>query len=849
MKKIIVLIVVNFILIRCLQAQTGDIQLNDVQGRSYITVVADSALKGNGTKRFLVGKNYRSEWTTAIRVPVLDFKNDFGGLTPEKEGGGKQTHTLHIKDGEGRDWVLRSVQKFPEKVIEPEMKKTIAEALVNDGLSASYPYGILSVGTLAKAAGVPYLPNTVVYIPDDPALGKFRSTYKNSLALLELRTIGDKETKTYDTEEIVLDLFNSNKKVDQVATLRARLLDNFIMDFDRHEGQWTWIEKDSAGRKYYLPVPKDRDQSFFKGEGIVPKRVSRMPSLGQLQGFRAKAKNINTFNYPARNFDRTFLNELDAASWNTVVDSFISTLTDDVISNALSKQPEELKKFHTDKISEVLKKKRTSFKKDMLRYYKFISENVTVLGTNEADIFTIVKNPGGTIDVTVQNSKDSSINYKRSFDEITEEIRIYGLEGDDQFLIDGENSSIKIRLIGGPGDDVFTNSAGGRKVLVYDVSFENNTLSGRKFKNKISSDPLNNEYQRINPEYNSSSVGVTAEYARDGSLFLGLRYLATTTGFRKEPYASKHLFFVTKALRSSAWHLHYDADFLKLGRKTDLLFRSDAKLPTVRTHFFGYGNNTVLSKNINAEYYRIQYTLVDAALMLRHPFSPSFQVSYGPLFQYFNIQASKNEDYYVGSIHSSDDDIYNGKWYSGGLVSATINTRNSELIPTRGIYFNTYAKGFAGLNGGTNNFSQVGADFSLYTDFISKRRVVFATSFGAHSNFNKFEIPQAQYLGFKQNLRGYRYQRFVGKARAYNNTELRFKLGDANFYLFKGPAGIIAFHDVGRVWVDGETSDTWHTGYGGGFWLAPFKKLVLTGLLTSSKEENIFPMLIFGFQF
>ena len=142
MKKIIVLIVVNFILIRCSQAQTGDIQLNDVQGRSYITVVADSALKGNGTKRFLVGKNYRSEWTTAIRVPVLDFKNDFGGLTPEKEGGGKQTHTLHIKDGEGRDWVLRSVQKFPEKVIEPEMKKTIAEALVNDGLSASYPYGL-----------------------------------------------------------------------------------------------------------------------------------------------------------------------------------------------------------------------------------------------------------------------------------------------------------------------------------------------------------------------------------------------------------------------------------------------------------------------------------------------------------------------------------------------------------------------------------------------------------------------------------------------------------------------------------------------------------------------------------
>jgi len=831
-----------------LMAQSGDFQLPDLQNRSYQQVSADSSLKGNGIRYFLIGKNYRQEWTAAIKVPVLNFKSDFGGLTPQKEGGGKQTHTLHLKDGSGRDWVLRSVQKFPSKVLAPEMKGTVAETIVSDGISASYPYSVLSIGTLAKASGVPYMPNTVVFIPDDPALGEFRDTYKNSVALLELRT-DDKKTKTYDTDEIIPELLNTNKKtVDQKAALKARLLDNFIMDFDRHEGQWVWIEKDSAGKKYYLPVPKDRDQALFKGEGFLIRRVSNMPSLGQLQGLRAKPKDILSFNYAARNFDRLFLNELDESTWKNEIDVFLSAVTNEVIDSAFKKQPKELHKFSSNDIIKTLKKKRASFKKDMMHYYRFISKNVAILGTNDADIFTLTKNVNGDLDVKVQSLKDSTLIYTRSFNKVTKEIRVYGLEGNDQFVIDGASSSIKIRLIGGPGEDVFKNAANGQQALVYDVSFENNTLTGG-FKKKISSDPQNNEYQRINAEYNSSSIGISPEYSRDGGLFLGLHYTATKTGFRKQPYASRHFIYATKAVASSAWHLRYDADFMKIGRKTDLLFRSDAKLPTVRTHFFGYGNNTVLSKNIQADYYKIQYNLIDASLMIRQSFSPWFQLNYGPLLQQFNLQPGQNKDYYISSIHSPEDDLYGSKWYTGGEVKATINTKNSELIPTRGVYFNTYVKAYRGNNENTGNFTQAGADFSLYTDFLYKKHIVFATAFGVHRNFGTFEIPQAQYLGFKQNLRGYRFQRFAGEARAYNNSELRFNFGDVNLYWFKGPVGILGFHDIARVWVDGEDSDKWHAGYGGGVWIAPFKKLVLTAMAASSKEENLLPMVKFGFQF
>ena len=320
--------------------QGGDFQLKNLQQRSFKKISANPDLKGNGFKWFVVGRNYRAEWTDSISVPVLNFRLDYGGLTPEKEGGGKQTRTLHVKDAEGHKWVLRSVQKFPEKMIDPKLQGTIAETLIKDGISASYPYSVLSVGTLAKAAGVPYLPNTVVYIPDDSGLGEFRSKYKNTLALFESRTSGNKDAKMYDTDEIIPQLQASNKNaVDQRAVLRARLLDNFIMDFDRHESQWSWVKKETGERNYFYLIPKDRDQAFFKAEGFFPKLLSHKFSLGPIQGLRAKPKNILSFNYTERNFDHTFLNELDKQAWSNEIDHFLSSMTDDVIEAALKKQP------------------------------------------------------------------------------------------------------------------------------------------------------------------------------------------------------------------------------------------------------------------------------------------------------------------------------------------------------------------------------------------------------------------------------------------------------------------------------------------------------------------------------
>ena len=648
-----------------------------------------------------------------------------------------------------------------------------------------------------------------------------------------------------------------NIKIDQLSVLRARLLDNFVMDFDRHEEQWEWITRGNSDTFYV--VPKDRDQVFYKGDGILMKILASKNFFPQLQGFRAKTKNVTTFNATAQNFDRYFLNELSEADWGNEVDEFLRAMTDSVIEEALRRQPAETQKYAAGNIIQALKEKRKYFKDEMMRYYRFLSSTVSITGSNAKDQFTILQNADGS--VTVQQSQSDSaqkvsrILYERKFDpRITKEIRIYGLEGDDKFTFEGQKSPIKIRVIGGPGSDEFVNHGNASNAHVYDVSFEKNSFSGDdNFKKTITDDPENNTYTRLGYRYNSFSASLAVEYSFDGGLFLGPKVKIGTQAFRKDPYASKQVMFITRRIGSAAYHIKYAGDFEKVFGNTDLLVESDLQLPTVRTLFFGLGNNTEFSETQPGGHknYLVHYNLANVSVAAQNVINPWLRFRYGPVFQYFKVDANENQNNHAFTIyHANNKSIDSARLYAGLGVSMDINTKNDELIPTRGIALNIYGKSLAGLNSISNPVTETGGHLSLYTDFISRNHLILSTSFGASKIFGNYEFVQAQYLGFKQNLRGFRFDRFAGRSRAYNNTELRWRFGDdINLGLFRGSFGLLAFNDVGRVWVENEQSKRWHDGYGWGIWIAPLNRLLITGSLTYSNEEKNLALVTFGFQF
>ncbi|GAC1421496.1 MAG: hypothetical protein NVSMB67_16500 [Flavisolibacter sp.] len=852
------------------QKQENKEKIHPVDSSQFVEIVANPQLKGSFFKNLFIGHNYRKEWTEKIRVPVLHLGNEYGGLRPKKQGGGKETRSLQVKDKEGSVWALRSVEKFPENAIPPEFRKTLVESIVKDDISASYPFGVLSMGVLSQASHVPYLPNRLVFLPDDPILGKYRAKFKNTLVFMEQRDPAgteidssemDENEKTINSEKLVRDLNQSHdNKVDARAVLQARLLDNFVMDFDRHEGQWIWLQRDSAEGKAFYPVPKDRDQVFYINQGILPKFARGKELFPELQGFRSKAKNIRNFNRAGRNYDRYFLAELTEKDWSKQIDDFLISMTDSVIERALHQQPPEIHKYGAEKIISTLKEKRKYFKDDMMKYYRFLSRTVAVIGSNQREQFSVEKTKGGFTLVTVNklddNGKKGDLIYKRLFDpHITREIQLYGLEGDDKFIVTGTKSSIKVRMIGGPGNDQFINQSIGGRLIAYDVSFENNSIEGKGIKSKISADPQNNTYARLGYYYSFIAPGLSAEYSSDGGVFIGPKLKIITKGFRKTPYGSRHIFTVNRSLTSTSYHFKYAGEFTEIFNKTDLLMGADFRTPSNKTNFFGFGNNTVFDRQgpKKLEYYHTRYDLANAYFLLRDSISTWLEIRYGGVFQYFKLRGDINADKYIATLPALNDPktAYLGKYYAGPEVRFAVDTRNNKLMPSRGLFVNGYSRTLFGLNKNTPTptVTQVGADFSFYGGIFPKKQLVFASRVGASANFGAFEFEQAQFLGFKQNLRGYRIQRFAGHSRAYNNMELRLKIANLNAYFFPASFGILAFNDVGRVWSEGEKSSLWHDGYGAGIWLAPVDRLVVTASLTYSKEERNLALFTFGYQF
>jgi hypothetical protein len=824
-----------------------------------IHIAANDRLKGSGFSKLLVGKNYRSEWFTPVTMSVLDIGTELGGLKPVRLGGGRQTKSLRVEDKNGKEWVLRSIEKFPEAAIPPDLRQTFAKDVVEQGISASYPFASLSIGPLAQAARVPHIRRKLVYVPNDPRLERFRSNFSEVAAILEEREpVGIK--KTDNTEEVVLKLEKDNDHhIDQPSVLRARLLDNFIMDFDRHEDQWRWASYDTGKGKMYYAIPRDHDQAFFVSQGIIPRFVSKPWFVPEVQGFRPKARNIKTFNRPARNFDRFFMSELDEQAWKRNIDTFLNAMTDEVIERALRQQPMEIHGQNMTEIEQKLKKRRDFFRSDMMEYYRFISKFVSIAGSNQREQFTITKREDGSVHIisnkiTKEGVVASRI-YERLFDpKVTQEIRIYGLGDEDRYVVEGGASPIKVRIIGGPGNDAFINNGSGGKVLVYDAAFEENTITGNPgLRSKISHNPEVNRFNRFDYKYDFFNPGISAGYNIDDGLFLGAQLEVTQQGFRKEPYKTRHYLSGVRAFNTGALRFRYEGDWIKVIGNYDLLARADIRAPVNVTNFFGLGNNTIfdMSKPGGDRFYRARYDYADISVLLRRQLQSWFRIHYGVGFQSFKLEEDQNRDKFVSQVPQNGLDplnLYEGKTFAGAHFKMDINNRNNRIIPTRGALLDLNVRPMVGLNN-KNKLLRTDVDLRVYASLFSFPRIVLASRFGWGKNYGDFEFPQAYYLSGTENLRGYRRDRFAGRSRAYNNTELRFKIADFSTYLFPGAIGFLVFNDVGRVWMDDEKSNDWKVGNGVGIWVAPIKRFVIAAHFTRSKEEKALPYISFGFQF
>ena len=855
--------------------------LSEENDTLWTTTRASYRYDAGSFRKWLLGENYRSAWAQRISLQAFDIGREKGGLKILQKGGGFETMALRLRDSIGREYNLRSVEKYPTKALPSAFRKTFLQTVKQDQVSASHPYAPIVIPPLAKTAGVFYENPQLVYAPDDPRWGIYRKDFAGQIMTFEERVDGDgsglpsfgNPEKIIGTRRLLEHMTEDHDVlVDQKLVLRSRLFDMWIGDWDRHDDQWRWGEFKHQKTKVYKPIPRDRDRAFFVNEGMVPRQWRKRYLSPNLEGFDSKILWAPGLMYTGRWFDKSFLNTVPESEFSTTALELSTLLTNQVIDSALNLWPAEIYALHGKVIADKLKARREILVDNARSYYRFIAKEVDITGSNKREWFEVYTLPNGNLNLQMYGRDKAGdrgkILLEREFiKNQTKELRLYGLGGDDVFHISGNGlTTTRVRVIGGDGFDEVRNESIGPRVFLYDNK-GGSKQEGLGIHDRTSTDPLVNEYDRKSYEYDKFMMHNTLTYNIDDGVFIGTGFSTIAHGFRKKPYQSHHALQGSYAIRTHSFNIHYEGRFPQFVGKWDLDLNADIKSPNYVNNFFGWGNESVFDQNINQnpdinvsnsiDYYRLRFREIKAEVLISHKIGEWGYFKIGPLFQRGEI-VDPSEDRYIKEYAATLPEPILGlpKNFGGISYSWGIDHRDHPGYTTRGIVLKQSSRYMEGFD--APGFTSHTTSFTLYQSFRLPAKVTYVFNAGAGYNSGAYQLYQAQALDGKTEIRGFHKTRFYGDTKVYFNNEVRIKLSTLRTYLFPASVGIHGFYDVGRVWykdangIDPSsptgTSDVWHRGYGGGIWFTPYDLTTIVTEVAHSNEGNLFYLRL-GFLF
>ena len=688
-----------------------------------------------------------------------------------------------------------------------------------------------------------------VYLVEERAGGNWKNlaSFGNSKKLI---STGDM------AEEIIED---HDHQVDQAWLLRSRLFDQVIGDWDRHDDQWRWarikINKDST---IYRAIPRDRDQPFSKYDGVLIQAARMfMPFLRQLKVYGPEIKNMKWSSWSPKYVDNSFLNEMNWKDWEREAKFIQENLTDEIIDEAFKVWPDTAQALTADEIKSILKKRRDNLVKFARMHYELLYKRTDVYGTEKDERFVIERLDDEYTRVRVyhKRKKGDRLVYDRTFERsVTKEIAIYGLGDDDDFIVTGEvKKGILIRLIGGLGKDSFTDeskvSGLCKKTKVYDNLEENEYNLGAEAKNLSSDNRDLNIYDRrhIHYEYDYTIPLPLLGFNPDDGFFLGANLLTTSYRFKKTPYASLHIINGTVAFATGGVDIRYQGDFIDVFGKGDMYIDGVLRSDRFAFNYFGLGNDSELTTD-DFDFNRVRQSSVQLYPAFKIPFNKvSSGFTIGPYYEQSEIEATDGR-FITGGETGLPDEIFETRYFGGGKVAFRILNPDNFTMPTRGANFSANFSWLTDLADVKRDFTVMNTSLTMYQNLDKRANFVFATRVGAGHRTGDVPFFHAAILGGNTNFRGYRAERFYGTTSFYHNIDLRLKIFDSVNRILPFSFGIVGSFDHGRVWLEGEDSDTWHTTGGGSVWVAPVDFVVINFGYYLTDEENRFTVR-FGFDF
>ncbi len=793
------------------------------------------------------GDHYRDLYGKKIQAKVALLDTLYGGLEVVRKGGGHQTRSLRLKTKDGRQYNMRALKKsgvkflqsvvFQDNYVEESLENTISEDILLDFYTAAHPYVFTVIPELSNAVGIFHTNPKVYYVPKQQALGKYNSEHGDELYMIEERPEENhknlvsfgKPDDIESTSDVYERLRRDEKyKIDESAYIRARLFDMLIGDWDRHQDQWRWSEyKLENGDHIFKPIPRDRDQAFsnFDG-GFLGTLRGLIGFANQFQVYDEELKDIKWINVSATRLDRTLIRNSGREAWAEQAKFLQENLTDQAIESAFQNIPSESRGEDLDAIKKNLKGRRQNIVDIAERYYNYLTSLAIVTGTDKDDLIHIERMKKGKTRITVSRIKDGekgAIVSDKTFDKkVTKEIWIYGLDDDDVFESSGTvDNPIRINIIGGQNNDIYRFEKG-RKIAVYDHKSKPNTIEKKGgAKIRLTDNYQINSFDKNEDVLTTSSVLPVIGFNPDDGVRIGPMAVYTINGFHRNPFSSSHSISGGYYFATQGFDLGYRGEFAGILGNYNLLVGARYTSPNFAANFFGFGNETENNQDeLDFDYNRVKLSTYAASLGA---------VKNGRLGSYFEykgsiegIEVDDTPDRFITQeANLQDPEAFDRKWFGG--LDATYRYESYDVVvnPTRGMKLELNVGGRMNIDDTERTFGYVKPHLGFYNALTRNRKLVLKTA--AQGQFNigeRYEFYQAAQLGDENLLRGYRTERFTGQSSLAGSADVRYSFESFKTRVLPLQIGIFAGADTGRVWIaDNDTSDIWHSNYGGGFWI------------------------------
>jgi hypothetical protein len=472
---------------------------------------------------------------------------------------------------------------------------------------------------------------------------------------------------------------------------------------------------------------------------------------------------------------------------------------------------------------------------------------VDVRLTNKTERIEAVRRANGDTEVTVHVVGPDGTPGPRTFHRVfdareTGEIRFYTYDGNDTVMVTGGHQGPKVRLIGGNGDDTLDASGAGNARLS-DAEGQSRAIdAGDDSRPYVPPTPPKNAPWIPPRDWTRETYGTPwFSYSGDLGVFLGYGFETQKFGFRKEPFAASHRVRAGWSFNRENGKVDYAGLFHRENRRSYFGLYAYASGVEV-LGFYGFGNDTEAPAD-DQDFYKVNARQLLLYPTFAVPFGKRGLLTIGPAIKY--TQDDQDEDQYVNVAKPYGSGNF-GEAAVHGVLSW--EGRDSMVFPRHGFFAAVRGTYFPKVWDVESDFGQVNGNLNTY--FSAGKVATLALRVGGKKVFGTYPYLEAAPIGEgglgvgalsepEDTVRGFLARRYLGDASAWGNAGLRLRVSHLTLIL-PGAWGVNVFGDVGRVWLKGESSDTWHTGVGGGIWLSLLNdRMAFSGGLAHSSQDDI----------